>query len=335
MHRQNLRRHQSKCEIKNSFNTSYREIVEALNFRNNHHVLDSINLRYERVNKFIQKVYREIEEMLQLSREIDCQKKIDELVISEGTKFQYKTDWSSYFNWCKSQNLDPYQSNSANSYLAQLKNKLSTIKNKRNRLQSMLRLFLNSSVNLRPIRRRISFKPKYSLSHKELLDYLHEQEEINGEDHFIQLLLSIYGCRINTIASLQRKHLTFLNGGNKMILPDSKTGPREVEVPDEIQDKFTEFLEEREIEEEEAFLFSASTTNIRKRSIQICRRINKRIKESNVLKKTSTHAFSTHMFRKSKAFNMFKELVEEAKEKVRSEIGQADKSRSVDYYIYN
>ena len=334
MLRQNMKRHLSTCEIKNTFGTPYSEIIDSINLRRNSQTLQIIQLKYERVSKFLEKTHREINEIIQMQREIDHDKKIEELIISEGTKLQYKADWNMYFNWCKLKSVDPYLNSSANHYLSQLKNKISTIKNKRNRLQSMLRFFLNSSVSLRPIRRRISFKPKYTLSNEELFEYLKEQKEINEEDFLIQFILSVYGCRINSVACLQKKHLLFLQNGDKMILPDSKTGSREVNVSKELKEKLSLYVEENEIDDEDDFLFTASSSDSRKRSIQICRRINLRIKSSKVLKHRDTHAFSTHMFRKSKAFNMYDRLVEEAKEKVRKEIGHTEKSRSVEHYIY-
>ena len=333
MLRQNFKRHSMSCDIKKIFDAPKYEIIEALELKKNNSALSLIQLKYEKLKHFISTFHRETLEILGFSKEEDIPSKLEELMVSEGTKLQYKSDWYSYSSWCKKQKLDPFLISNANSYLAQLKKKLSTIKNKRSRLQTILSHLLNTPISLKPIKRRISFKPKYVLSQDELVNYLEEQRNENEEDYLIQLILSVYGCRINSVACLQKKHLLFLNRGTKMILPDSKTGPKEVETSPDLIEKLSNYVEENGINRSENFLFTASTTDLRRRSIQICRRINQRIKNSNVLKSNDTHVFSTHMFRKSKAFVLYRKLMEEAKQKVRSEIGQSDNSRAIEHYI--
>jgi integrase len=150
----------------------------------------------------------------------------------------------------------------------------------------------------------------------------------------IQKILIEFGCRINTIGSLKLKHLEFLNGGNNIILPDSKTGQREEIISDNLKDELSNYVYQQNLQDEDDYIFKVPfVTTEPDRTHKITIRINKKIKLSKVLKKTSNYTFSSHMFRKTKAFQAYSKAMQKAKEIARKEIGQKDNSNAIDHYI--
>jgi integrase len=263
--------------------------------------------------------------------------KIEEMMISSDTINEYKSEWKAFHQWCNNNICDPYEASSANLFLTSLKTvyKVSTIKKKRTRLQSILQFLNDKPIFLRRIGMRSSISRKYPLSETELKDYLEEQEKIDEEDHLIQLMLVAFGCRIHSIACLKIKHLEFLNGGSTMFLPDTKTGTREVEVDSNLKKRIENFLKSKELSGPECYVFSVNTLVPRRRAVLICMRINKRIKDSTVLKKSDNYVYSSHMFRKTKAYTLYRKLMEQAKQTVRNSIGHAESSSAINYYTLN
>ena len=86
-------------------------------------------------------------------------------------------------------------------------------------------------------------------------------------------------------------------------------------------------------EEDYIFYQGGANKGWRRRSQDIGNRINKRIRESKVLRKRANYKYSSHMFRKTKAYNMFHKGVEELKDKVRASIGQSQGSTALNSYI--
>jgi len=85
----------------------------------------------------------------------------------------------------------------------------------------------------------------------------------------------------------------------------------------------------------EAFVFAqeARDLNERARAWILSKRITKRINDSGVLKKYPGYTYSSHMFRKTKAYTMYQSGVSALKELVRKSIGQSSGSGAVESYI--
>lgn len=267
--------------------------------------------------------------------------RLREMHVSQPTKENYVREWVLFNKWLK-KNKKAADKESADTYLASLKCRASTLKKKQYMLQNILQYLFDSSVRLNKINMRISYIPKYALTDEEIERYLTEQEEVDTQDFLMQKLMLRYGLRVNTVASLRIKHLEFLlPGGEKMIfLPDSKVKrQREEKISQDLIDPIAEFLDADSnfSLNEEAFVFYPKIFkhNERKRANEFCKIINERIRNSKVLKKNKNFKYSSHMFRKTKAFNLFQKGVEELKANARIAIGQSQNSTAIDSYIYN
>jgi integrase len=333
----NLYKHTNRCVIRKTFNVSKSVILQKLGeFSDNEQSeMKEMQLKYAKLENFISKWYEEMAGIISQVKEPNNTRRLDDMAVSEYTLMEYKSEWKHYEEWCSSNTKDPLSSGSANSYLAYLKPnvKTTTLKKKRSRIKTILQFLLEKPVVLREIRVRNSITPKYSLSEQEIKDYLKEQKEINEKDYLIQLMLVTFGCRVHSLAGLKRKHLEFLRTGDKIFLPDTKTGTREVEVNQNLQRIITSHLDKNSVEEGDDFVFSSTHQELKRRAAQLCLRINQRIKASKVLKKSDNYVYSTHMFRKTKARNLYNQLVEDAKETVRKAIGQASNSTAIEHYI--
>lgn len=264
------------------------------------------------------------------------EQKLNELHIGESTKQNYLLEWRLYLKWLTKHKKSP-GGTSANSYLASLQCKASTLRKKQYTLQLVLQHVIDSSIRLNKVRKRITVTPKYALSDKELHDYLEEQKGIDTEDYLIQRLLAAYALRINSTALLKVKHLEFLNNPASMLIhiPDSKVKRHRVE---KIDDDLAHLLEEHvggdRLEESFVFYKDGSKHDDKRRAHTLSMRINKRLKETAVLNKNPNYKYTSHMFRKTKAYNRFQEGIEKLKEEIRMSIGQASQSTAVESYIY-
>lgn len=274
--------------------------------------------------------------------------KINEMNVSETTRENYVREWVLYTKWLK-ENKETPSKESANTYIGKLeKCKPSTQKRKLSMLQLILQHIIDPSIKLNKFGKRISFAPKHALSEEEITNYLKEQKKINFEDYLIQKFMIIYGLRVNTCSALKLKDLEFLsndnpNEENQIHLPDSKTKKFRVEkIDEELMDLFKEHIEKvQEYEEdeldEEDFIFyrknGCQKKSERVRAQELCARINKRIKYSKVLIQKKNYKYSSHMFRKTKAYNMFHKGVSELKDKCRVGIGQQKGSSAIESYI--
>jgi integrase len=343
----NYNRHLTSCQIKLHFNLPKQEIIRLIEenksnlSENNSQQLKSQLYNSEHKNQqfthFIKSIHREIAEIL--TKTVSESKNnpystIDNMILSDLTKKEYKNDWKLYSKFCEGKRLNAFLASSANEYLASLDNKVSTIIKKRSNLQSILSNLSETSIKLRRIRKKAQYRPKYALSQQEIEQYLKEQRKILYSDWLIQKILIEFGCRINTIGSLKLKHLEFLNGGNNIILPDSKTGQREEIISDNLKDELSNYVYQQNLQDEDDYIFKVPfVTTEPDRTHKITIRINKKIKLSKVLKKTSNYTFSSHMFRKTKAFQAYSKAMQKAKEIARKEIGQKDNSNAIDHYI--
>lgn len=341
MKRQNYRKHYERCLIRLEFNLPKSVIHEAIGNRPvGNNVEDQImneKLMIEKTKLIdVLKRFTEESSSLLLSDEIQtCSfERIGEMNLAARTKYEYQVEWKNYQQWCSKRKMNPTLTQTANNYLAQLQTQTSTLKNKRNRLQSIIRHLTGQSIILARIRRRIRRIPKYKLSSEEIENYLQEQKRISKEDYLVQLILAMYGCRINSCSGLRLRHLEFLQGGNTIVLPDTKTGDRVVQATPKLQALLSKFVEKRRRRNLDEFVFDAGRSSyLHRRSNNLCIRINKRIRDSSVLKKSPNYKFSSHMFRHSKAFQTYREHLEKAKEAAREAIGHEKNSSSINFYL--
>lgn len=325
----NYSKHINRCYIKKHFGVPKSEILSLIQGKNN--CDDELLLRMSKLKKFTEKYFHEARELVAELKEVDPETKLNEMSVGPSTLAAYKSEWKMYSAWCKREKSDPLIASSANSYVASLHKRTTTLKKKRSILQVILQFLTDSPVVLRKIRRRISIVPKYSLSPSEVTEYLNEQAKINEETYLIQLLLITYGCRIHSVACLTMGDLDFFR--KKIFFPDSKTGTREVTMTDKVFQQLKIFTRKFNRSSENPFLFSSKSSDRMKRSQEICKKVNLLIKQSSVLKFNKNYKFSSHMFRKTVAFTLYQRLVVEAKKEVRKSIGQAEESSAVEYYI--
>jgi hypothetical protein len=154
----------------------------------------------------------------------------------------------------------------------------------------------------------------------------------------MQKLMIEYGLRVNTVAAIKIKHLSFLNEGPLTIfLPDIKVNStRKEEIEADFALEIEDYIEQMGNFNEEDYLFCRDIKlDVRKRATQIGKLINKKIQNTKVIKKNPNFKYSSHMFRKTKAYNIFQEGMKEVKERVRKSIGQAAGSTAVEHYINN
>jgi integrase len=279
-------------------------------------------------------LYKKIEE-----EKWDPVEKIKELQVGPETKAAYVREWLLYTKFIKEKKLG-VSKETANTYLASVKCKPSTLRKKQYMLQLILQHLLETTVNLNKIRKRINFKPKYALTQDEIKKYLEEQKELNEEDYLIQKILLIYGLRINTIGLLKFQHLEFLytDGEPVIHLPDSKTKTQRVEpIEKNLIENFRIFIDNENVDDEDPddYVFLKNNFNYpeKRRAQLLCKRINDRILNSKVLKKNPNYVYSSHMFRKTKAYRMYHKEEEELKNRVRRGIGQAEGSQAIGHYI--
>ncbi len=170
------------------------------------------------------------------------------------------------------------------------------------------------------------------------MEYLDEQNKINFEDYLQQKLMATYGLRVNTIGLLKISDLEFIEAGardERMIhLPDSKTKKRRVEkISKELEQLLLKQIGTSRRKDKYVFYLDGSKKGDRRRAQDIGLKINQRIKDSKVLKKKGEYQYTSHMFRKTKAFNLFHENLEKLKETVRTSIGQSKGSAAIEHYI--
>lgn len=117
-------------------------------------------------------------------------------------------------------------------------------------------------------------------------------------------------------------------------LPDSKVKNHRVEpIDEELEELLRDFIGNDLDDEDYVFYRDGKDKNWRRRAQDLCIRINKRINESKAIKKRGNYKYSSHMFRKTKAYNMFHKGVEQLKEQVRASIGQSQGSTAIESYI--
>lgn len=336
---QNYNKHIVRCFYKVHIGLTKNEIDKLKLGLKSQNEIEVENIEMIELRKFYEKVQRKSQQVSKKfeiikTSQTNYEDKINELLLEETTKKAYHTEWRKYRKWLANNNLFPSKE-SGDKYLGQLSCQSSTLRKKQYMLQSLLETMVDSSIHLNKVRKRVTFKPKYSMTYQEIRDFMKEQEEIDFEDYVIQRLMLTFGLRINTIASLKISHLEFLNGGDRIVLPDSKVKRMRFEdIDDDIREIFDRLIEMRNYDEDDFVfyrdIFSKSTI---RRSHWLCVKINSRIKQSKVLSQSKNFQFSSHMFRKTKAYINFNEGLEKLKEQTRASIGQSVGSSAIEHYI--
>jgi integrase len=297
-----------------------------------------IEIEYAELKLFLQEFSRKSFQLNQRIAQEDTKnpiEKIHEMHVGESTTEHYLREWKFYQKYLSKQNK-LVGKDSAESYIASLKCRPSSLRQKNNMIQALLQHLVDPSIKLSKIRKRISFIPKYAMTDEEIEKYLKEQSKINKEDYLMQKLMMTYGLRINTCALLRVKHLEFMEKDRKntIHLPDSKVKLyRKEAIERDLVKLFKKFVPADAEPEDYVFLRNKSTLSPRKRTAMLTIKINKRIQNSKVIKKNPNYVYSSHMFRKTVAYNMYQKGVSRLKEKVRSAIGQSHGSSAVEYYI--
>jgi hypothetical protein len=334
----NFKKHQERCFYKIQIKATKKEVEAALQ-RNppEQQRSDQFDIAFLELKKFLTEIFTRSRVLYKRVVENDLRdpiERIKEIHVGEGTKYGYLVEYNRYKKWLN-KNKKSIDSDSVNMYLSTLKCKSSTLKKKQAILQNILRLLVDSNIKLNPIRINIAYQPKYSLSNEEVTKYLEEQNA-DPELYLIQKLMIRYGLRVNTAAGLKKKHLYFLEGEtNEIMLPDTKVRSIRVErVDEDLEIDFRKFLEDTELEDEDyVFYKTEKKQTIRKRALGLCKLINEKIKTSKVLKKNPNYKYSSHMFRKTKANEVFQEGLKQLKENSRKAIGQKSNSSAIEHYI--
>lgn len=341
----NLSKHIRNCFYKKEFNRPKRDIMLLLGNpvpEQRSEATKQLELSFMHLKQFLEESYHKtanVYKKIVVQDQRLPEEKIMEMQVTEYTKKNYLVEWRRFNKWLKKENKE-ISTDNANTYLANIVCKASTRRTKHLVLQNLLKYLVDPYIVLNKVKMRISYTPKYAMSQRDISRYLTEQKDIDGEDYLIQRLMIIYGLRINTVASIRIKHLEFLKGGNVIHLPDSKVKRRRVEeIDNELVGLFRDHIEDKDIDEddEEHFIFSVphGGNDEKKRAHELCVRINKRINESRVLVKNPNYKYSTHMFRKTKAFNIYNQGVNRLKEQAREAIGQSSGSYAIEHYIYD
>jgi integrase len=339
MHSSNYKRHLSKCIYKNEIKMA-KSIVLGLVANHEGQDVEAAEEVPMEMKIFITELFNKVKFFYKkLNNEsLSPEEKIRQLHISDSTKEGYLTELSLYQKWLK-KNKKNVDIDTANTYLNSLKCKPSTLRKKQMILQTILRVVYDPNIHLNPVKLRISYMPKYSLSDQEIEKYLEEQM-VDYEYYFIQRLMIIYGLRINSPAALKVKHFLFLfeEHSNQILLPDIKiNNERREPIDEEFAIALNEYIESIglsvEDPEEYVFLRAYSDNSIRVRTSKMGLEVNRKIKKSAVLRKNPNFKYTSHMFRKTKANNLFQQGLEELRERSRHGIGQKSKSSSIKHYL--
>jgi len=344
MDRRNFKKHDdSQCFWKHTLGMkkSEFELLKKQRHRSTSETNNTQDIMLMELKHFLTNFYKKAKVLYQrciVKDNRDPIDKIREMNVSENTKENYIREWNLYNTWL-SQTNNSLSEESANTYISELECRESTQKRKHQTLQCILQYLIDPGIRLNKFTKRISMTPKKPLTNEELNDYLKEQKSLDEEDYLIQLLLAKFGLRINTIGLLRKKHLDFLyskNGKEKLItLPDNKTKVDRVEQID-IEDikLIKNFIKDKNLNDEDFIFYRSGTAyNDRRRARFISCKINERIKNSKVLIKNPNYKYTSHIFRKTLAYNFYHKGMNELKQKARKMIGHANDSYAINYYI--
>jgi integrase len=336
----NFYRHRKKCVFYRDLQMNKTEVMSILKRHKRDEKTDCEKITFVELMGFLTDMYKRTKLLYTKVNEENSKnpvERIRELNVSESTLQNYLMEWGMFQKWLRRHDRS-YSVESANSYITSLNKKPSTIRKKHTVLQLLLQHIIDKNVSLNKFRMRISFAPKKALSEKEVMEYLEEQKAISTEDYLIQLLLCTYGLRINTAARLRVRDLEFLyvnNEQEKLIhLPDSKVKNRRVEpISPELEGLLRKYIRGDPDPHSYVFYREGSNKSPKSRAQDLCMRINKRIRNSKVLKKIDNYQYSSHMFRKTLAYNAYHREEKLLRERVRASIGQSQGSSAIVHYI--
>ena len=338
----NKSRHLSTCLFKNELKATKEYIIKLV--EDNPDQSDLISLKKEKLEmanvdlmKVVEDTYLKFRDLREKyiggESEETAEEKIQGMNVCGSTKVGYLVEWRKFKKW-KDANSRTISVASMNQYLQTLKCKTSTLWKKRNILERILKTLVDANMKLEPMRQRFSTKPKYSMTEKDIKEYLDEQMEVNEEDYLIQKMMIILSLRIGTIASLKLQNFDLMDE-NKIVLPDTKSKKTNVrEVEEDLQEEIRNFLREADLDDDDyVFYRGGRYLNIARRSQALSNRINERIRKSKVLKQSANFKYSSHMFRKCVPNLIYQKKVEEAKEEAREMLGHKRGSAAVYSYI--
>jgi len=167
----NYSKHSLRCYVKKHFGIPSSEILDLIQGKSNCDHTEE-DLKMSKLKKFTEKFLHEARKLVAELKQIDPEAKLNEMSVGPSTLVSYKSEWKQYSDWCKQTKCDSLLATSANSYIASLSKRTTTLKKKRCILQVILQFLTDSPVVLRKIRRRISIVPKYSMSPSEVAEYL-------------------------------------------------------------------------------------------------------------------------------------------------------------------
>ena len=285
----NKSRHLSTCLFKNELKATKEYIIKLV--EDNPNQSDQISLKKEKLEmanvdlmKVVEDTYLKFRDLREKyiggESEETAEEKIQGMNVCGSTKVGYLVEWRKFKKW-KDANSRTISVASMNQYLQTLKCKTSTLWKKRNILERILKTLVDANMKLEPMRQRFSTKPKYSMTEKDIKEYLDEQMEVNEEDYLIQKIMITLSLRIGTIASLKLQNFDMLKE-NKLVLPDTKSKKTNVrEVDEDLQEKIGNFLREADLEDDDyVFYRGGRYLNIARRSQALSNRINDRIRKS-------------------------------------------------------
>jgi len=180
MSRKNYARHQKTCVFRVEIGLKKSD-VEKLKGQNVGDETDNSKIEIDNIElkQFLEEIYKKtirLHKKILIEDDKNPIDKINNMMLGENTKLNYLREWKLYDKWLKKQKK-PIGKVSAETYLASLKCRASTKRQKFNTLQLLLQHIVDPTIKLQKVRWRISFKPKYALSSKELNDYLNEQKK--------------------------------------------------------------------------------------------------------------------------------------------------------------
>jgi hypothetical protein len=343
MGRQNLKRHQETCVYKNEIGMTKDDFQHLKhNYKPDRLLTNALEVAFSELKQYLTDTFHKTTSLykkLVVEDQRDPEDRLNEMHVSAATKANYLSEWKLFNKWLKKNKRLP-DKESADTYLSTLKCRPSTLKKKQYMLEHILQHLIDNNIKLNRVKMRISYVPKYAMTEQEIDLYLKEQKRIDQQDYLIQKLMATYGLRVNSVASLRIRHLEYLNNDfeQKITFPDSKVKKLRRENIDhrlvgELDD-FKDFSSNLPYNDEDfVFYPKFCKHDERMRAHEFCCLINKRIKESKVIKKTANFKYTSHMFRKTVAYNLYHKGVEELKARAREAIGQSQNSTAISSYI--
>ena len=348
--KKNLARHKSTCIYVNELKRKKSEIVILLeqnpqmdNFNSDRIV--KLEIETQEMRLVFQNVYESMKKLsLKYSNDEEQtpEEKIKSLNISENTKDNYLRQWRLFRVW-KDKNHKPVSLVSMNLYISSLSCKTTTKFTKRGILQNICRHILNEKGDLNPMRQRLNYTVKYSMTRDDIDKYLSEQKNIDEQMYIIQSMCVWLSIRVGAVAGFLKKHFDFYNlQNNSSIAVKDNKGNNVLykELSPEFKEELTDYLNSREdyddlSSDDYVFYLEGKNSTLKRRSRDLSAKINTLIKNSKVFDKSPNFQYSSHMLRKALPNLLFTEKIEEVKKEARALLGHKRGTSSIKHYIDN